>query len=258
MKAKTILIAMILTSLIVMGGCSRPVDDTMEEEDDLTVQVEEETELPQDKEESESENPENESDEEQEDKEKEDKEEEKEDPTDKEDGDENEKEDTPTQSDIPKGQQGCYKFFDSGFEVTVSEPFTVYYDALASNMTVTSKTDPSCKGYIFYDNSGLGMGQLEDEIKNLEPSLENDSTITDLKKEVDKQDDGLFSFTFTYSAGESEGSPAGYYVIHYQKTENGLISANFFTERSSETDAILRLVKSIQKETENAVEYQDK
>ena len=45
--------------------------------------------------------------------------------------------------------------------------------------------------------------------------------------------------------------------IHYQKTENGVISANLFTDRSSNSDSIRALIDSIQPLTEHAVEYSE-
>ena len=175
--------------------------------------------------------------------------------TDMEEQEEEFSEETAPEMDMPKGVQGCYKLFDTGFEVTVSDPFWMYHDPLSNNMTIYSNTDASCHGFIFHDNSGLGMDQLENEVRNLEDSVEADPTITDLKKEVNDQGNGLFSFTFSYSAGESEGSPAGYFIVHYQKTEQGVISVNFFTERSSETPAIHALVKTIQAVTQQAQDY---
>ena len=122
-------------------------------------------------------------------------------------------------------------------------------------MTVYSQKDAGCRGYIFYDKSGAGMDQLENEVRNLEDAAAEDPTITDLEKEVNDQGNGLFSFTFSYSAGESEGSPAGYFIVHYQKTEQGILSVNFFTERNSETQAIHALVDTIQAVTGQAQDY---
>ena len=124
-------------------------------------------------------------------------------------------------------------------------------------MTLTIPDQPTFQGYIFYDTSEQSMSQLEDTVRQLENSYKQDPTIENMTKEVDEQENGLFSFTFTYSAGAAEGSPAGYYFIHYQKTENGVISANLFTDRSSNSDSIRALIDSIQPLTEHAVEYSE-
>ena len=172
--------------------------------------------------------------------------------------DEKDKEEENKQDDpAADAVQGCYKLFDSGFEITVNEPFSIYYNPLAYNMTLTIPDQPTFQGYIFYDTSEQSMSQLEDTVRQLEDSYKQDPTIENMTKEVDEQENGLFSFTFTYSAGAAEGSPAGYYFIHYQKTENGVISANLFTDRSSNSDSIRALIDSIQPLTEHAVEYSE-
>ena len=126
-----------------------------------------------------------------------------------------------------------------------------------NNMTVTIPDDPSSRGYIFYDTSEQSMTQLETTVKSLESASEADPTITNMTKDVDEQENGMFSMTFTYSAGANEGSAAGFYFIHYQTTENGVINVNLFTTRSSNSEKILELIDSIQPATENAVEYSE-
>ena len=103
---------------------------------------------------------------------------------------------------------------------------------------------------------GSAERQRRIALKMLEDSIAADPTISNLQTEVDEQDNGLFAFTFTYSAGATEGSPAGFYFIHYQKAQQGVISVNGYTDRSSNSEEILKLINSIQPVTENAVEYQ--
>ena len=76
-----------------------------------------------------------------------------------------------------------------------------------------------------------------------------------MQTQVDEQENGLFSISFSYSAGATEGSPAGFYFIHYQKTQEGLLTANIYSDRASNSEAIQRLVSTIQLETENAQDY---
>lgn len=246
MKFSNAFLAALLCCMILLGGCSRPAADTPASPEDPSPSVQEETDSASGK----SENKIDAEPSKQEDEAKE--------PAESDDSEiKDDKEDADTPSDDPaaNASQGRYKLFDSGFEINVQSPFVVYYDPLVSNMTVTIPDDPSCRGYIFYDTSEQSLTQLEESVKNLEPSVEEDPTITDLKTEVDQQDNGLFSFTFSYSAGATEGSPAGFYFVHYQKTENGVINVNLFTERSSNSDVIRKLIDSIQPVTESAVEY---
>ena len=177
----------------------------------------------------------------------------------KEENEDEESKEESSDSENPEdnSSQGCYKIFDSGFEITVEDPFVVYYDPLSNNMTVTIPDDPSSRGYIFYDTSEQSMTQLETTVKSLESASEADPTITNMTKDVDEQENGMFSMTFTYSAGANEGSAAGFYFIHYQTTENGVINVNLFTTRSSNSEKILELIDSIQPATENAVEYSE-
>lgn len=242
MKHTTLLLAAILCSLIVLGGCSRPASDTSADDPaDTPIEQEAPKDEPQTAA-SPSAQPDA--------------------PEEPSKSDAEEKEEKPEEEEEQKdasvtGSQGCYRLFDSGFEVTVKDPFLTYYDPLAQNMTITSSADPNCRGYIFYDTSSQGMMQLEEAVKSLEDSVKDDPTVTDLKTDVEKQDNGLFAFTFTYSAGAVEGSPAGFYFIHYQKTEGGILNANLFSERSSDSEQILELIHSIQPVTDQAVEYSE-
>lgn len=241
MKSKQKLIVLLFICLMALGGCSRPAVDPPAEESPIVSP-----------EESESENRE-ETDNEQDNSTDEELKEDQEEQDDPEKTNEEEKNDEEQSADA---SQGCYQIFDSGFEVTVSSPFVVSYDEQANNMTITSSEDPSCRGYLFYDSSDQSLAQLEETVKQMEDAYKADPTITDMQKYVDDdQENGLFSFTFTYSAGAAENSPAGFYFIHYQKAEQGVISVNLFTERSSNSDSMMKLIDSIQPATENAQQY---
>lgn len=246
MKHQAFFAVLLCCLLISLSGCSRPASDTPAENADPAPVTDEKQEQPskEDKPSAQTPQPEEDSQSQEEDK--------------KEEEDEKENEEEEQQDDpAADASQGCYKLFDSGFEITVNEPFAIYYNPLAYNMTLTIPNQPTFQGYVFYDTSEQSMTQLEDTVKQLEDSCKQDPTIENLTKEVEEQENGLFSFTFTYSAGAAEGSPAGYYFIHYQKTENGVISANLFTDRSSNSDAIRALIDSIQPLTEQAVEYSE-
>ena len=147
------------------------------------------------------------------------------------------------------------RLFDSGFEITVEDPFYIAYDELMGTMQVTIPDEPAFQAYIYYDPTGQTMDQLESSIKTLEESYEDDPTVSNMQTQVDEQENGLFSISFSYSAGATEGSPAGFYFIHYQKTQEGLLTANIYSDRASNSEAIQRLVSTIQLETENAQDY---
>ena len=253
MKQKTRLLAMLLAGMIVLAGCSRPAADTPAENDDPAPEQQEQQEEQPQEDPSQSEQQEPDQQPEQPDEETADEQTEETD----EQTDEEETSADAGQQDEAGARQGCYRLFDSGFEITVEDPFVVYYDPVSNNMTVTIPDDPSSRGYIFYDTSEQSMTQLETTVKSLESASEADPTITNMTKDVDEQENGMFSMTFTYSAGANEGSAAGFYFIHYQTTENGVINVNLFTTRSSNSEKILELIDSIQPATENAVEYSE-
>lgn len=242
MKSKQKLVTLLFICLVALGGCSRPAVDPPAEDSSIVSS-----------EESESQNQDGKNDEQDHSSSDEEEKEEPEEQDNSEKENEEEKEEDDQSADA---SQGCYQIFDSGFEVTVSDPFVVSYDEQANNMTITSSEDPSCRGYLFYDSSDQSLAQLEETVKQMEDAYKADPTITDMQKYVDDdQENGLFSFTFTYSAGAAENSPAGFYFIHYQKAQQGVISVNLFTERSSNSDAMMKLIDSIQPATENAQQY---
>lgn len=241
MKQRKFFSAALLSCLILLGGCSRPASDHPIDNADPAPFDEEETI-------SSANDPDS-------DTVKNDTEDQDDEPDASESETQTEEPSKNTGDPSDNTLQGCYQIFDSGFEITVQEPFVIYYDPLSLNMTVTSQADPTFRGYIFYDTSDYGMDQLENAVKNLEPSVELDPTIKNLTTDVDEQEDGLFSFTFTYSAGATDGSPAGFYFTHYQKTKAGIINVNLFTERSSSSKDILKLIDTIQAATDNAAPF---
>lgn len=251
MRQNKRLLAVLLAGMIVLAGCSRPAADTPAENDDpAPQQQEEQQEQPQE----EQPQPEQPQPEEQPEKADEETEDEQTEQTDEPADEEQASADAGEQGEAG-ARQGCYRLFDSGFEITVEDPFYIAYDELMGTMQVSIPDEPAFQGYIYYDPTGQTMDQLESSIKTLEESYEDDPTVADMKTQVNEQENGLFSISFSYSAGATEGSPAGFYFIHYQKTEQGLLTANIYSDRASNSEAIQRLVDSIQLETENAQDY---
>lgn len=236
MKQKTRLLAMLLAGMIVLAGCSRPAADTPAENDDPAPEQQEQQEEQPQEDPSQSEQQPEQPDEETADEQTEE--------TD-ESADEEETSADAGQQDEAGARQGCYRLFDSGFEITVEDPFYIAYDELMGTMQVTIPDEPAFQAYIYYDPTGQTMDQLESSIKTLEESYEDDPTVSNMQTQVDEQENGLFSISFSYSAGATEGSPAGFYFIHYQKTQEGLLTANIYSDRASNSEAIQRLVSTI-------------
>ena len=184
MRMKKILLTALLACLVLLGGCSRPASDHPDDNEDPSPvtenQEEESSETPQ--EETDDSPSDETSSEENEEEQKEENEDE-----------ESKEESSDSENPEDNSSQGCYKIFDSGFEITVEDPFVVYYDPLSNNMTVTIPDDPSSRGYIFYDTSEQSMTQLETTVKSLESASEADPTITNMTKDVDEQENGMFS-----------------------------------------------------------------
>ena len=247
MKQKTRLLAMLLAGMIVLAGCSRPAADTPAENDDPAPEQQEQQEEQPQEDPSQSEQQEPDQQPEQPDEETADEQTEETD----ESADEEETSADAGQQDEAGARQGCYR----GFEITVEDPFYIAYDELMGTMQVTIPDEPAFQAYIYYDPTGQTMDQLESSIKTLEESYEDDPTVSNMQTQVDEQENGLFSISFSYSAGATEGSPAGFYFIHYQKTQEGLLTANIYSDRASNSEAIQRLVSTIQLETENAQDY---
>lgn len=98
------------------------------------------------------------------------------------------------------------------------------------------------------------MDQLESSIKTLEESYEDDPTVSNMQTQVDEQENGLFSISFSYSAGATEGSRRDF-TLSTTRRPRGPLTANIYSDRASNSEAIQRLVSTIQQETENAQDY---
>lgn len=202
MKQKTRLLAMLLAGMIVLAGCSRPAADTPAENDDPAPEQQEQQEEQPQEDPSQSEQQEPDQQPEQLDEETADEQTEETD----EQTDEEETSADAGQQDEAGARQGCYRLFDSGFEITVEDPFYIAYDELMGTMQVTIPDEPAFQAYIYYDPTGQTMDQLESSIKTLEESYEGDPTVSNMQTQVDEQENGLFSISFSYSAGATEGS----------------------------------------------------
>ena len=163
MKHQAFLAVLLCCLLISLSGCSRPASDTPAENADPAPVTDEKQEQSSEEDKPSAQTPQQEEDSEPEEEDK------------KEDEDEQENEEEDKQDDpADEAVQGCYKLFDSGFEVTVNEPFSIYYNPLAYNMTLTIPDQPTFQGYIFYDTSEQSMSQLEDTVRQLEDSYRQD------------------------------------------------------------------------------------
>lgn len=133
MKQKTRLLAMLLAGMIVLAGCSRPAADTPVENDDPAPEQQEQQEEQPQEDPSQSEQQEPDQQPEQPDEETADEQTEETD----ESADEEETSADAGQQDEAGARQGCYRLFDSGFEITVEDPFYITYDELMGTMQVT-------------------------------------------------------------------------------------------------------------------------
>lgn len=167
-------------------------------------------------------------------------------------GNEDDKDSEGEEANLEEGR-GKIKMGDSGYQVTVAPPFKAKWNADMGSLFITVPDDVSFQGAFFHDSSDQGVQQLETTVKNMEASYKNNPTITDFKQEVDEGENGLFSFTFTYSAGEAEGSPAGFYYVHYQKTPTGLLTGNFSCPKVNYANSVKKMFDSIVPETEESV-----
>ena len=123
MKQKTRLLAMLLAGMIVLAGCSRPAADTPAENDDPAPEQQEQQEEQPQEDPSQSEQQEPDQQPEQPDEETADEQTEETD----EQTDEEETSADAGQQDEAGARQGCYRLFDSGFEITVEDPFYIAY-----------------------------------------------------------------------------------------------------------------------------------
>lgn len=99
------------------------------------------------------------------------------------------------------------------------------------------------------------MDQLESSIKTLEESYEDDPDRLQHADPGGRAGERPVLDQFFLFGGRHRGQPAGFYFIHYQKTQEGLLTANIYSDRASNSEAIQRLVSTIQLETENAQDY---
>ncbi len=248
MSYKAKVLALLLACSLNLAGCSRPAADTPAQNEDPSPSQQQEEEAVDEAQQQQTA-----------DAEQTQPLEEQSDSTEEQQEEETQEQEEPDsqaeQGDDASAVQGCYKLFDSGYEITAEDPFYLAYDPLMGTMLVQIPDEPAFQCYIYYDTTGQTMDQLESSIKTLEDSYADDPTVTDMKTQVDEQENGLFSMSLSYAAGATEGSPAGYYFIHYQKTQDGLLTANIYSDRSSNAQAIQRLVDTIQPVTENAADF---
>lgn len=167
-----------------------------------------------------------------------------------------EEEQTPEEQPSEESGDPVYRLGSSGYQATFPSPFIATLNpSIEESLLIFVQDDPQFQGTIFYEEGDIPLEQLQTMAQEMETSSQTDKTITNFQQEVkDDPQSGLFTFTYSYSAGDTEGSPGGFYYIRYQKTPKGLITAQFITPLSTYEEAIRSLFDSIVPDDGSAVE----
>lgn len=151
-------------------------------------------------------------------------------------------------------QSGTFLLMNSGYQIQLSEPFQGIYNPADGGFYVSVKDDSSFQGIIAYLTGEDLVSATEADIADINEALAKDPAVFDFKYDRQKQDNGMYYITFTYTNAKSEGSESGFSYVHYQKTPNGILSVMFNCPRNDYDSAISAIFQSVVPATEEAVE----
>lgn len=159
-------------------------------------------------------------------------------------------------SDDESGESasGVFRLLDSDYELTLKSPLSGIYDPMAGGFFISAKGDSSFQGIVSYTSDASEVKSIEDNITVLNDTLKADDSVKDFKFDRQKNDEGLYSITFSYRNIGDEYSASGYNYVLYRQTSKGMITVMFTAQDNSYESTIHSVFQSVQPVTDNAVE----
>lgn len=234
-------LVLLLCCLFLLGGCAartaplmESTETSKEESPSVPSVLEQQNDLPSNQEQSTAEknNEENDSD----------KTEEKND------------EEESSDDELGNSQSGTFHLLNSGYEITLKSPFSGIYDEMAAGFYISALNDPNLQGIVSYTDNADEVKAIEENITVLNDTLKNDDSVKDFKYDRSKNEDGLYSITFSYRNIGDEYSASGYNYVFYCQTADGMITVMFTAQDSSYTDSIYSVFQSVQIATDAAID----
>ncbi len=174
-----------------------------------------------------------------------------------------EEEKAPEQSDEEKeasdddggtSASGLFKLLDSGYEINLQVPFMGIYDTASNGLYISAQADPSLQGIVSYTSDASEVKAIEDNITVLNETLKNDDSVKDFEYDREKDDNGLYSITFSYRTVEDEVSSTGYNYVLYRQTEQGMITVMFTCSDKKYEAPVQTIFDSVVPATADALE----
>lgn len=147
-----------------------------------------------------------------------------------------------------------YKIADSGYQVTVTAPLALKINELMGSISVYVEEDETFQGSILYEVGKHPLEQIKQMMAYGKEERENDKSITNYQEDIQEFDDGTFRYIITYSAGETEEGPAGFFYVLYQKTADGLVTFNINSPQVVYDEVIREMFTTVAQVTDTAIE----
>lgn len=175
--------------------------------------------------------------------------------------DEDEKEETKDnkeeekEEEEPSGhspQSGTFLLMDSGYEIRLDAPLQGIYNPGDNGFYISAQDDPSFQGIAAYLTGEELITSTEAGIANIDEALANDPSVFNFQYDRQKLPDGTYYITFTYTNAKDEENASGFSYVHYQRTQNGILSIMVNCPRNDYSGNISAMFQSVVPATEKA------
>lgn len=149
---------------------------------------------------------------------------------------------------------GLFKLLNSGYEINLPVPFMGIYDSASNGLYISAQADPSLQGIVSYTSDASEVKAIEDNITVLNDTLKNDDSVKDFEYDREKDEQGLYSISFSYRTVEDEVSRSGYNYVLYRQTAEGMITVMFSCESNKYEAPVQTVFSSVIPATADAIE----
>ncbi len=149
-------------------------------------------------------------------------------------------------------ESGTFYIMDSGYQITLNQPFLGIYDKANDGMFISAIADSDLIGIISYIDDPVAVAGMEENVTFLNETLKADDSVRDFKFDRWRDAMGLYCITFSYYDEGDEYSSKGYNYVLYRETDEGMITVMFSCSDKNYADPVNTVFNSVIPATDDA------
>ncbi len=147
--------------------------------------------------------------------------------------------------DAGVSESGTFYIMDSGYQITLNQPFLGIYDKANDGMFISAVADSELTGIVSYIDDPSAVAGMEENVTVLNDTLKNDDSVRDFKFDRWRDAMGLYCITFSYYDEGDEYSSKGYNYVLYRETDEGMITVMFSCSDKNYADPVNTVFNSV-------------